>query len=196
MNFITRKGKFDAGHRVMHERFKCFNVHGHEYRYEMTFVSTGFDDLGYAVDFKELKRVGCQWIDDNLDHCFIANPADKVMIDACAKLNSKIYIMSLRDKERDGENFCNPTAENTAKELFFAMSILLNQAVGTNPDKYKLKLVEIKLHETVDCFVKCTGLTEKEWAQLLSTKLYHDLCTYREQKGSLEYDERKVGVSE
>lgn len=25
--FITRKGNFDSGHRVMNEKMKCFNVH-------------------------------------------------------------------------------------------------------------------------------------------------------------------------
>jgi len=29
----------------------------------------------------------------------------------------------------------------------------------------------------------------------LLTKLYRDLCAYREQKGALEYDERKVASS-
>lgn len=25
--FISRKGTFDSGHRVMNERMKCFNIH-------------------------------------------------------------------------------------------------------------------------------------------------------------------------
>lgn len=25
--FITRKGNFDSGHRVMNEAMKCFNIH-------------------------------------------------------------------------------------------------------------------------------------------------------------------------
>jgi len=25
--YITRKGNFDSGHRVMNERLKCFHVH-------------------------------------------------------------------------------------------------------------------------------------------------------------------------
>ena len=29
--YISRKGNFDSGHRVMNERMKCFNIHGHTY---------------------------------------------------------------------------------------------------------------------------------------------------------------------
>lgn len=35
--YITRKGNFDSGHRVMNERMKCFNIHGHTYLYELEF---------------------------------------------------------------------------------------------------------------------------------------------------------------
>ena len=55
-NFVTRKGKFDAGHRVMNERFKCFNLHGHEYHYELTFSYLMSEEIGYAIDFKEIKK--------------------------------------------------------------------------------------------------------------------------------------------
>ena len=84
--YITRKGTFDSGHRVMNERMKCFNMHGHTYLYELEFEFNSMEAIGYAIDFKEIKRVGCQWIDDMLDHGFIVNPKDDDVIKACAKI--------------------------------------------------------------------------------------------------------------
>ena len=37
IQYISRKGNFDSGHRVMNEFMKCFNIHGHTYLYELTF---------------------------------------------------------------------------------------------------------------------------------------------------------------
>ena len=111
---ITRKGTFDSMHRVMNERMKCFNVHGHTYLFELTFGFSQMEDIGYAIDFKEVKRVGCQWIDDILDHGAILNPKDAVLIDAVNSVDSKLYKMSLNG----GEEYCNPSVENLVKEIF------------------------------------------------------------------------------
>ena len=181
--YVTRKGKFDAGHRVMNERMKCFNVHGHEYHYELTFSYEVPANIGYAIDFKEIKRVACQWIDDIFDHGFIANPKDEKIIETCKALGSKLYIMRLTDKE----GYCNPTAENIAKEIFFAISILLNRL-----DESKLTLEEIKLHETVNCYVVCKGVEDEEWDRLVQSDLHRHLISYKSKKGEVEYDDRRI----
>jgi 6-pyruvoyltetrahydropterin/6-carboxytetrahydropterin synthase len=178
-NFLSQRGKFDAGHRVMHERLKCHNVHGHEYHYELTFAYAEAAAIGYAIDFKEIKRIACQWLDDAFDHAFIANPQDSVMIEACHKLGSRLYLMHLSDQE----GFVNPTAENIAKEIFFAVATLL--------DDGNLRLVRVELHETVNCYVICEGLSAEEAAQLKATPLYAAIERYRSEHGKMEYDERK-----
>lgn len=182
--FITREGKFDAGHRILYERFRCHNIHGHEYRYELTFACEMLAPIGYMIDFKEIKRIGCQWIEDHLDHGFIANPQDIVMLAACRQLNSKVYVMHLQDKT----GFCNPSAENIAKELFFIISVLLNQE-----GDYRLSLTRLKLRESLNCYVECTGLTQEEWQQLKQTPLYQELLAYHQAKGSIDYDIRNCG---
>lgn len=179
LNRTVRKGKFDAGHRVMHEKYKCFNVHGHEYHYELHFAFKSSHEIGYAIDFKEIKRVACEWIDERLDHGFIANPKDTVMIEACRAVGSKLYLMNLLDDN----GFCNPSAENLTKELFFAVSILLNDD--------NLILEKIRLHETVNCFVECDGLTDEEDVALSASPLFKDCVDYRTKMGRVEYDDRK-----
>lgn len=180
VNSITRTGKFDAGHRVMHQMFKCRHLHGHEYHYELSFCYKKQKSIGYPMDFGEIKRIGDGWIRDYLDHVFIVNPKDEIVIDVCKKLDSKLYIMNLIDKEK----FCNPTAENIAKELFFSMFILLN-----TPNFF---LKKVRLYETVNCFVDCNGLDKKEWQILKSSQLYKNLLSYKEKIGTFEYDERCI----
>jgi 6-pyruvoyltetrahydropterin/6-carboxytetrahydropterin synthase len=179
-NKVVRVGKFDAGHRVMNERFKCFNVHGHEYKYELHFNYKSELEIGYAIDFKEIKRVAMQFIDDVFDHGFLVNPKDVVLIDTLKRLNSKTYIMNLVDKE----GYCNPTAENIAKEMFFMVNFLLG-------DK-NLKLEKIVLHETINCFVECEGLSFKEKKLLKQSPLMQVLKNYKKNIGIVEYDDRKL----
>ena len=55
IQYISRKGNFDSGHRVMNEFMKCYNIHGHTYLYELTFSFENMEEIGYAIDFKEIK---------------------------------------------------------------------------------------------------------------------------------------------
>ncbi len=176
---ITRKGTFDAGHRVMNERMKCFNLHGHTYLYELQFEFSKSKDIGYPIDFKEIKRVGCQWIDDHLDHGMLINPKDMYVIDVSDKLNSKKWIMSLNG-ERE---YCNPTVENISKEVFLAISYLLDDSM--------LRLERVRLYETPNCYSDCFGrsLSQKERDNFIAV---HEkaLTIYKNKLGTLEYDDR------
>lgn len=177
---ITRKGSFDSAHRVMNEKMKCYNLHGHTYLYDLTFKFDQIEDIGYAIDFKEIKRVGCQWIDDKMDHGTIVNPKDYCVIEACKALNSKIWYMSL-----NGVNeYCNPSVENIAKEIFLAITFLLNDD--------HLKLQEIKLYETPNCFTICyqNSYTQKEKMDFLAAN-QTELEKYKQNMGKIEYDDRK-----
>ena len=181
MQYITRSGTFDSGHRVMNEKMKCFNLHGHTYLYDLTFSFRTMEEIGYAIDFKEIKRVACQWIDDLLDHGFIANPHDIGYIQTAEVENSKIWKMSLNGKDE----YCNPTVENLAREVFMAMKILFE-------DYKDLKIHEIKLNETPKCYTLCNNdsITIPEWKNFYSVK-YDEIKTYAKEKGIVEYDDRK-----
>lgn len=69
---IFREFTFDAAHRLDHlpEGHKCARVHGHTYRLTV-FVNGALDpDLGWIVDFAEVKRLTNEVI-DTLDHHFL-----------------------------------------------------------------------------------------------------------------------------
>jgi len=188
--WITRTYDFDAAHRVMHERVKCWQMHGHRYTLDITLNYDETHSIGYAIDFKEIKRVACNYFDKRFDHGCILNPHDKIYIDAITQSknadgkSSKLHLMNLT-----GGDFCNPSAENIAKELFFACKILLD-----DPSNCGLEVYEVKLYETPNCWVttRKESLSESDWFHLNNSEFKKDLEDYRKQTGSLEYDERSA----
>jgi 6-pyruvoyltetrahydropterin/6-carboxytetrahydropterin synthase len=157
MQTMTRKGTFDAAHRVMNEKVKCFNLHGHTYLYELTFEFITVEEIGFAVDFKDVKAVAMQFIDDVFDHCAIINPLDVDIVKLVKDNGWRLYEMSIGGKE-----YCNPTAENIVKEVFLGVQYLMNTA--------NFKLKNIRLYETPNCFVDCAhdDITDREaafWGQ-------------------------------
>lgn len=176
---IHKEGTFDAAHRVMNEKMKCFNIHGHTYLYTIYFEFKEIDEIGYAIDFKEIKRVYMQFIDDFFDHAIILNPLDYQLISTSISLKSKMWLMSLNN-----EDYCNPTAENIAKELLILIHFLI-MIPG-------LKMHSIKLMETPKSGVTeyFANITQTEIDNVLSQNR-ELLNNYRNEKGVLEYDDRK-----
>jgi 6-pyruvoyltetrahydropterin/6-carboxytetrahydropterin synthase len=187
IQFISRKGNFDSGHRVMNERMKCFNIHGHTYLYELTFSFENMEDIGYAIDFKEIKRVFAQWIDDELDHGMILNPHDTMLIETTERYGSKMWLMSLNG---EGE-YCNPSVENIAKEVFLAMEILSKTLYGHA--RTGLKIHDVTIYETPNCWTKCiaSSITGAERLNFERAR-GKQIIQYAEGKGVIEYDDRKL----
>lgn len=181
MQTVTRKFTFDSGHRVMNEKFKCFNLHGHTYLVEAFWQFQNVESIGYAVDFKEIKRVFGQFLEDYLDHGFIANPEDHTYIGAAELEKSKIWIMSLNGKE-----YCNPTAENLGKEIFLIADYLVHDACAG------LLCNKIILHETPNCYVT-TNLTSISSEERTNFHKHRGelIKEFKGEKGDLNYDDRK-----
>lgn len=180
--FITRVIELDLGHRVMHERVKCYSLHGHRVKIELTFSFTQQQDIGYCIDFKEIKRVGGQWLDDMLDHGFVSNPADSIIIKACKETKSKLYMMSLNGIDQ----YCNPTAENIAREIFMAMEILFS-------DYPFLSIYHVRYYETPNCWVDTYTQSIKESERKnFHAYRYKEIKDYAKNKGIMEYDSRKT----
>jgi 6-pyruvoyltetrahydropterin/6-carboxytetrahydropterin synthase len=184
MQTITRKGSFDAMHRVMNEKFKCFNIHGHTYLYELSFGFGNVEQIGYAIDFKEIKRVMCQWIDDHLDHAAILNPYDDELIRVARKLKSKFWIMSLNGKkDHNGKGYCNPTVENIAKEVFLAMQKMSTIVPG-------LFIQSVRIYETPNCFTDCTNVSVNQSERENFYAMNGDsISAYMKEKGVINYSD-------
>lgn len=174
MATVTRIFEFDAAHRVMNEKVKCFNLHGHRFKVEATFEYRSKGSLGYAIDFKEIKRVAGDWIDEKLDHACILNPEDTDLIDFCNSHYWKLYVMGMGNR---GD--INPSAENLASELFYTIKqLFINDNSG-------VRLVKIRLYETPNCWVETEGFD-----YVGSNTYLESLSNWRKQKGSFNYDIR------
>jgi 6-pyruvoyltetrahydropterin/6-carboxytetrahydropterin synthase len=100
---VTIEETFAAGHALRNYRGKCENVHGHNYRAEVTLRGAELDAIGLLVDFVELKRV-VHAVLDRMDHQWLNDfpPFDAL----------------------------NPSAENMAKYIYDEVSAALKTKEG------------------------------------------------------------------
>ncbi len=91
---------FSAGHALRNYKGKCENVHGHNYRVEVTVAGETLSEAGLLVDFVEL-RAAIRALADRLDHQFLnqIEPFDRI----------------------------NPSAENLAKYFSEGIALQLRQ---------------------------------------------------------------------
>lgn len=85
---------FSAAHMLRDYKGKCENLHGHNWKVEVSVSSKKLDRLGMVIDFKELKR-GLNSVLEELDH---------------KNLNDLPYFKKV-----------NPTSENIAKYIYDKM---------------------------------------------------------------------------
>lgn len=108
---ITVEAGFSSGHYLRNYHGKCENVHGHNYRVQITVQGEQLDANGLLVDFLELKRLTDEVI-EYLDHRFIN---DLVPFD-----------------------ILNPSAENIAKYFYDRVSTGLAQEIPTRISAVKI----------------------------------------------------------
>jgi 6-pyruvoyltetrahydropterin/6-carboxytetrahydropterin synthase len=61
---------FAAAHQLRNYHGKCENLHGHNYKVQVTIEGEDLDQTGLVVDFVELKRL-MNVIIDRLDHTYL-----------------------------------------------------------------------------------------------------------------------------
>jgi len=88
---VTIEESFSAGHALRNYHGKCENVHGHNYRCQVTLAGEELDEIGLLVDFVALKK-SVHAVLDRLDHQWLNDlpPFDKL----------------------------NPSAENIARHIY------------------------------------------------------------------------------
>jgi len=67
---VTVEETFAAGHALRNYRGKCENVHGHNYKVQVTFRGPELDAVGLLVDFVAVKKLIAAVV-DRLDHQFL-----------------------------------------------------------------------------------------------------------------------------
>lgn len=134
---ITKSIEIDMGHRVPNHKSKCYNMHGHRYKFEVgvddkVITQAGASDEGMVMDFSDLKEVMMERIDARLDHGFMVWEEDKI---APTLLTSPFF----SDFKVISVPFI-PTAENIAKWIYDDLKKCLLQR--------KIKLAFVRIWET------------------------------------------------
>lgn len=127
---ITRRLRFEAGHRVVGHESKCAHPHGHSYvvLIEARALDGGLDGIGRVVDFGVIKAEVGVWIDDHLDHAFLVARDDHEL------------------RATDWPNLFpmdNPTAENIAALLYGVAVTML--------EEHNIEVVSVTVQETENC---------------------------------------------
>lgn len=175
MATVARIFEFDSAHRVMNEKVKCFNLHGHRFKVELAFEYSTKGSLGYAIDFKEIKRIAGTWLDENFDHATILNPEDEQLIMLCRNYNWKLYVMGLGNNGN-----VNPSAENLASEIFYCLSTIFQTSF-----KSAVTLKSVRLYETPNCWV------DVDSADYVGTlNVVESLIDWATKMGTFNYDIR------
>ena len=132
---VTRIYEWDAGHRVTSHGGKCKHAHGHRYKVEATYELPTTPTSGMVLDFGIMKEVMASFIDGELDHGYMAHPADEVGA-LLQNLGNKVYVMP--------EHIGQPTAENIAQ--------LIGEHLVDAFEEYPGEMVSVVVWETPNCF--------------------------------------------
>ena len=83
---VSVEQTFAAGHALRNYRGKCENVHGHNYRCEVTVEGEQLDDVGLLVDFVLLKKA-LQSVIDRIPSCATnSRPTSSCGRDGCQSM--------------------------------------------------------------------------------------------------------------
>ena len=85
----------------------------------------------------------------------------------------------------EGE-YCNPSVENIAKEIFLAMEVLFAGYEDLNIHK-------ITIYETPNCWTECIQESIADFERVNWNKArFNEVNRYALDKGVIEYDDRKA----
>lgn len=96
---LTVKTGFAAAHNLINYQGDCENLHGHNWKIDVTVTARELDQAGLAIDFKVLKRE-TNAVLDQLDHKYV---------------NQHPFFTSL-----------SPSSENIARFLYHELATRLN----------------------------------------------------------------------
>lgn len=138
---LTTYTELEIGHRLMSSyAAKCRHGHGHCFRVEITVCSNTLNADGMVIDFKKLKEIVKQQLDDQWDHGFVLCKDDPLVpaFKADAE-NERLHLLPV-----------NPTLEYLVKLWYGDIKQALSDLKEKHPESMApdLKLLSIKASET------------------------------------------------
>jgi 6-pyruvoyltetrahydropterin/6-carboxytetrahydropterin synthase len=137
---IAKDFYWEMSHRLPYHNGPCRNIHGHSYKLRVEISGEPKDD-GMLLDYYDLKIL-IMPIVEMLDHCFVVDKDDNVMIDFLKANEFKHHIL---------DTFT--TAENLTAYIF---GLIKTELKANYPQITELN---IRLYETQDVFAEiCAGI--------------------------------------
>ena len=107
---IAKEFRWEMGHRLPDHFGKCKNIHGHSYKMLVEF-SGELDKNGMIIDYYDVEKI-INPVIDKLDHAFMINKNDKIVLEFLEKMDSKIVLV---DFESTAENICKYLLSEVSK---------------------------------------------------------------------------------
>lgn len=103
---LSQQIDFCYGHRLLNYSGKCRHLHGHNGKAVVVLEAASLDERGMLVDFADIKRSLCAWVESELDHRMILREDDPAV--PCLQSLGEPLVLIPK----------NPTAENIARLIF------------------------------------------------------------------------------
>lgn len=97
---VSVEETFSAGHALRGYKGKCENVHGHNYRVQITLEGPELDQIGLLVDFTHIKKVMRDLI-KRLDHQFINDLEPFTTVNPSAENMAKYFFEEVRQNLKE-----------------------------------------------------------------------------------------------
>jgi len=135
---IAKDFYWEMSHRLPFHKGPCRNIHGHSYRIRVE-VAGELNEEGMILDYYDLKVLFLPII-EMLDHCFVVDKDDKLMIDFLKENGMKYHITE------------KPTTAEYLVEYIFSLVIDQFRQNYSN-----IKHLMIRLYETEDVYAEVSG---------------------------------------
>lgn len=124
---IAKEFRWEMGHRLPEHFGLCKNIHGHSYKMIVEFEGNLNNDQ-MVIDYYDVEKMINPLI-VKLDHAFMVNKSDKIVLEFLEKINSKKVIVDF-----------NATAENICK--YFLIEI------NKTPLPSNIHSIKVRIFET------------------------------------------------
>ena len=124
---IAKEFRWEMGHRLPEHFGLCKNIHGHSYKMIVEFEGE-LDKNQMVIDYYDVEKI-INPVIEKLDHAFMVNVNDKIVLEFLEKMNSKKILVDF-----------NSTAENIC-------AYLLSEIKKTNLPS-NISSVKVRVYET------------------------------------------------
>jgi len=123
---IAKEFRWEMGHRLPEHFGLCKNIHGHSYKMIVEFEGS-LNKQGMVIDYYDVEKIIAPII-EKLDHSFMVNKNDGLMIEFLEKMKSKNVIVDFES-----------TAENIS---FYLLSEIKKASLPPNVHSVRVRVYE------------------------------------------------------